>query len=83
MSFLATTVKWAMENPKLMRALVIAILVCLAAVWIHHEGAKSAVDALRAKGQSAVLHVREQYDEISNHRTDDHGLVKLLRAGKF
>lgn len=83
MSFFAAVLKWGLENPKLVRFFAAVIAIMLVAIWFHHVGARSATRALYAKEQSVALHVKEQYDEINSHRTDDSGLLKLLRAGEF
>ncbi len=83
MTFVAALLKWAMENPKLVRAGLTVAAALIVAAWLYHRGSLHAIRIETSKEISTAVHVKEQYDEISNHRPDNSRLLDILRAGKF
>jgi hypothetical protein len=83
MTWLAALLKWCMENPKLLRYTALALGVILAAAWIYHRGESHEATISQAREFQTAAHVKEQYDEISNHRPDDRRLLDLLQHGAF
>lgn len=83
MPFVAAILKWCAENPKTLRYGLMALGVLAIAGWLYHRGASSEAAHETAREVSTVIAVKDQYDEISNHRPDDLSLLDLLQRGAF
>ena len=79
----AAVMKWCAEHPRMLRYGALALCAACILGWAYHHGANNATTAAFNKEISTVAAVKEKYDEISNHRPDDRGVIDLLHAGAF
>jgi hypothetical protein len=83
MTVLAALLKWIIENPRFVRVSLVAAALLAVALWIFHKGETDARRADVSREISTAIHMKEQYDEIGNHRPDNSRLLDLLRTGRF
>jgi hypothetical protein len=79
----AAIMKWCAEHPNILRYGILVLGAACIIGWAYRHGSDSATQHALNKEMSTVTTVKEQYDEISNHRPDGRGVIDLLRAGAF
>jgi hypothetical protein len=83
MRFVAAVIKWAMENPKMLRYGLLAVSIMVIAGWFFCRGVSHEAAQVKAAAVEKAVTVKGEYDEISNHRPDDLSLLDLLQHGQF